>query len=110
MFRLINQSLRMPLDGGGERECRVFEAFDDAVGGFGDDPEAAAETVGGLFVVGIDRNVGLADGAAYLGGGIQRGIVAEKRFADFAVFDGTLSGDFGKKLVHAAAAVDIHEL
>ena len=110
MLRFANEPLRVPLDGGEEGKCWVLEAFDDAIGGFGDDAQAAAEAVGGLFVIAIDGNFGLADGTADLGRGVERGVVAGKVVADFAVFDRFGAGDVGEKLVHAAAAVDIHEL
>ena len=87
MFRLINEAFGVPLHGCKKGKCRVFETFDDAIGRFGDDSQSAAEIVGGLFVIGVDGNLGFANGAADLGGSVERGVVAGKNIADLAVFD-----------------------
>ncbi len=112
MFGAIGESLGVPLHGCEEGEGWVFEALDDAVGGGGDDLQAAAELVGGLFVIAVGLDLWLADGAAKRGvhvdvdGMFGRGLIG----VEAAVLDSALAREIGEKLVEAAAAVDIHEL
>ena len=110
MLGLIDESLGMPLDGGEKGKCRVLEAFDDAIGGGGDNAEAAAEAVGGLFVIAVDGNLGLADGAADWEEGSSvtawRGMLSPILRCSI----GWVAGNVGEELVHAAAAIDVHEL
>src|SRR5438477_2152844 len=101
----------MPLDGGEERKGWVFEPFDDAVGGGGDDLQAAAETCGGLLVIRVNGDFTRAQGAAKLRGrvyfdGMARGVMV----FEAAVLDLVFALNVGEELTQGAATVDVHEL
>lgn len=110
MLRLFDESFGVPLNRGEEGKSGVLETLDDAIGGFGDDAQPAAETIGGLLVITVDGNIWLADGATDLGIGIDHSIVARNVIADFAMFLGIGARYVWDELVHAPAAVDVHEL
>ena len=110
MLRLVDEAFGMPLDGGEEGKRRVFETFNHTVGGGGDDAQAAAEAVGGLFVITVDGNFGLADRSAEARGEVKGDVMSGKLVADLTMLQGIWAGQIGEELMDASTAVDVHQL
>ena len=96
MLRFVDQALGVPLDGGEQWERGILEGFNDAVGGGGDHTQAAAEAVGGLLVIAVDRNLRLADGLAQMRSRVECHGVAGELVAEFAVLIGELRATSGR--------------
>ena len=110
LIGFIAHALRVPLDADEEGIARILDAFDDAVGGFGDDAEAAAEGFDGLFVAGLYVHIGVAYAVENLRAGFKLNGVAAVPVAHAAVFDLSIAGEIGDELDEASAAMDVHQL
>ena len=62
VFGLVVEPFGVPLDSGKKGKRGIFEGFDHAIRGGGDDAEIAADLVHRLLVIGVGDDLAVADG------------------------------------------------
>jgi hypothetical protein len=99
----------VPLDADPEREGRIFEGFDEAVGRQRGGDESVAEAVDALMVAGVDGETLEAQGFGEARAGPDFDVMHVGAVTRAAVGE-TLAGQVGQVLVEGAPALDVHGL